>query len=144
MSIETVVVDQFIYDRLSADATLLAALADGANSLTAETIPQGADYPLALWTLMSALDDEYVNSDRVWTNVLVTVRGVAKQTSFGGALATIAQRIDADLHKTSGTTTDGRVFACVRVRPFRMVERLEDKTEVRHLGGVYRFFAKET
>jgi len=144
MSVETVVADQFILDKLTADATLIALLADGTNGLTSETIPQSTSYPLVIWTLTSAVDDEYFNNERVWTNLIFTVRGAAKQTSFGGDLQTIASRIDAVLHKSEGTTTDGRVYACVRVRPFRMIYKLADNTEIRYLGGVYRIFAQET
>lgn len=144
MSIETVVVDQFIYDKLAADSTLLALLAASSASLFSEMVAQGSGYPLVLWTQQSALDDEYVNNERIWTNCVVTVRGLAEQNSFGGDLKTIAQRLDGALHKQSASTTDGRVYACVRIRAFRMIETLPGGEQIRHLGGVYRIYAKET
>lgn len=140
--LESLAVDQFMYSKLAADSTLLAALAAGTSSLYAEIAPQGASFPFVLWGTLSAEDDEYANNDRIWCNCVVVVRGLAMQESFAGALKTIATRIDTVLHKQSGVATDGQVYACVRIRPFRMVETLPGGEQVRHLGGVYRLYVK--
>jgi hypothetical protein len=137
--LESVVADQFIYEKLAADAALTAIVG---SRIYGDSVPQGAQYPYILFQFLSAVDRRTVGPNRLLTNMLYIVQVVDAATSYGGDMSTVAARIDAVLHASSGTTASGQAFACVREEQFRLVERLADKTEIRRLGGRYRILAK--
>lgn len=140
---ETNAVDTWFYATLGADSALMTAVNGAAiNKLFAEQARETAALPYVIWSFLSGTDLMVVGSYRVWTNALFVVRGIAETDSFGGNLKTIADRIDTVLHAASGSNVNGIIYACVRESPFRMVENRDGRTSLRHLGGIYRIFAK--
>lgn len=135
--LELLAARQWLYATLAAD-TLLAAVVAG--RIYTEQAPEDATFPLVLLTELSPGDDlRVVGTGRIWADPLFLVRGVAQTASFGGTLVTIAGRIETALNGKAGTATNGRVWSCVRERPFSLAETVTPGgTQYRHLGGVYR------
>jgi hypothetical protein len=98
--------------------------------------------PCVLFQLQApGADFMVLGGARVWTPLVYLVRGVAEQDGYAGDLATIANRIDAVLHRASGSHAAGTIFTCVRVRAFQMPE-VADGRQFRHLGGLYEIKAR--
>ncbi len=134
---ETNVAEGWMTTLLKADAQLAAIV----GTRVYNTTRKGA-VPCVLFQLQAPGADLMVlGGARVWTPLTYLVRGIAEQESYEGDLATIANRIDAVLHRTSGSNAAGTVFACVRIRAFQMVEQANGR-EFRHLGGLYEIKAR--
>lgn len=122
---------------LKAD-TALAAVVSTRVYNTLRTGP----LPCVLFQLQAPGADLMVlGGTRVWTPLVYLVRGIAEQESYAGDLATIANRIDAVLHRASGSNAAGTVFSCVRIRAFQMPE-VANGMQYRHLGGLYEIKAR--
>lgn len=134
---EVVTAERWLVQVLKADTSLMALTP---RVYTMPT-PQGAQVPLVLIGEVSASDLMAIGARRIWTNGLWTVRAVFESASWAGNLEAAANRIDAVLHAASGAPTGGNVWACVRERPFRLVEN-NGGQQLRHLGGIYRIFVK--
>lgn len=135
---ETNICDLFIYGLLNADSTLKAIT----PRFYTEVAPDDAAMPLVMIRCISpGRDLMAVGAIRQAVPCVYLVVGMAYATSFGGDLATIAQRIDTDLHRSSGAVTGGTVHSCIREAPYRMVEQAPDGRTIRHLGGRYRLLA---
>lgn len=136
---ETVAVDEWLHDALTADSQLAALVGTG---LWADQAPQGAQFPMVLWQLQAPSPDTVaVGGTRLVSGGLWLVRGVDQTHSFAGLLRQISDRIDEVLHGLAGATVSGvTVDSCIREQPFRLVEPgLGDAGRpVRHLGGIYR------
>ena len=132
--------DRWIYGALAADTALVAVV--GARiyvDLAPQTTPPTAT-PYVVWQMQSATDLMVIGGIRVWSNAVYLVRGVDKSLTWGGNSKTMADRIDAALHRASGTNVDGQVYACVREQAWRMME-VSDGVVYRHSGGIYRLYA---
>lgn len=138
--IETTLIEAWIYNRLSTDATLTTAVGDHIYSYVA---PATAATPYVVFNAQSpGLDVMGVGTARVMLNSLYQVKVVVQDASFNGATAA-ANRIDALLHGATGTPTGGQVLGCVREGPLAYAE-VSDGIEYRHLGGLYRIWVQET
>jgi hypothetical protein len=135
--VETVTADRWITARLRNDATLMGLV----TKVHQWPVPANAVLPYVLFQEQSAVDLEVLGGERVWVDGLWLVRAVAETRDWGGALEQAANRIDALLHKAAGPATGGNVWACRRVRPFRLTEDRESG-QFRHLGGLYRLYVK--
>lgn len=133
---EVVTVDRWLYARLTGDATLMA-LVTGVYSLPA---PATAVLPFVLMQEQASSDIRGVGPARIGITGTWLVRGVAETTAWTGTLETIANRIDYLLQAASGTATGGVVWACVRERPFRLIENVQSG-QYRHAGGLYTIWA---
>lgn len=140
--LETLVAEQFMSARLKADATLVAALADGANGIWVDVPDATARYPLVQIVHNASDDHWHLGRYLVWTEHFYIVRGVALGQSFT-ALSVVARRISAVLESAEGTTANGTVFGVARLRPFRMSET-DGNTHYRYLGAFFRVFSKDT
>lgn len=140
--LETLVAEQFISAALKADATLVAALADGTNGIWVDVPAATAAYPLVQIVHNTSEDHWHLGRYLVWTEHFYIVRGVALSQSFT-TLKVIAQQISATLESANGTTADGTVFGVARLRPFRMSETDGNK-HYRYLGAFFRVFSKDT
>lgn len=130
--------DAWLYAKLTGDATLTGLVS---GRIYGHIAPQDATYPLVLFALQTADDVQTLGPNRIMSNMLYVVRGIAEVASFGASLTTIADRIDTVLQAASGTVAAGRVLACVREAPVVMVEVSKGK-QYRYLGGVYRLYAQ--
>jgi len=129
---ETVAIDKWLYSLLSTDATLLGAAPGGVH---ADAAPRGTAFPLVIIALQDATDGMSFNGTRILVRATYQVKVVGQGASYS-ALDTAAGRIDALLHRASGSVSGGVIYSCVRVEPFRYREDL-DGIEYRHLGGFY-------
>ena len=138
--IEILAAKQFITAKLTADTALGSAVS---TRIYDSVAPQGAAWPFVVFQNQSGGGNDVaaMGALRIMTDSLFLVKGIEKSSSFMGNLKTIATRIDAALHGTSGTATDGTVIACVRERAFEMIETT-DGVQYRHLGGIYRILAQ--
>lgn len=134
---EVIAAEKWLYTALSANTTL-TGIVD--TRIYADVAPATAAFPLVLYAQLSAVDLRPMGPERIFTNMLYLVRGVG-ETASKTAVEGIADAIEAALHAASGTTVEGVVYACVRERPFVFAETIKDRT-FRHLGGVYRIYAK--
>ncbi len=133
---EGAVVDRWLYGKLFGDATLMA-LITGVYSYPA---PVGKPLPYVVFQEQAVRDVRGVGPARIGIDGTWLVRGVAETTSFGGTLEQIANRIDVLLQAASGSASGGVVWACARVRAFRMVESTANG-QYRHMGGIYQIWA---
>ena len=134
---ETLVAEQWLYTVLAADTALAAVVG---TRIYAYIAPEGAAFPYVVYQNQAGRDIRGVGPLRIMANLLYVVKVVGQTNSFG-ALETAANRIDTVLQAASGTPTRGTVIACVREQPFALVESL-DTGQYRHLGGIYRLWAK--
>lgn len=144
MAVETLIAQRWLYSKLSTDSQLLAAIGNDKSRICAEQISEGVRLPAVVFNLLSAEDLRHWDAQALfWTDCVYAVKGVAQTASFGD-LATIAARIDGVLHGASGSVTGGVVYAAVRLRPLQYAETGPGGEQYRHLGGVYRVYAKES
>lgn len=138
--IELLAAREWLYAKLAADATLTGIVG---TRIYAELAPENATFPFVLVTEMSPGNDlRVVGTGRIWSEPLFLVQAVDQTASYTGNIKTLATRIDAVLHGSSGPATDGTVWACVRERPFTMPETGPGGVQYRHLGGMYRVLVK--
>lgn len=127
---EILTADNWIYDTLVADATIVAGVS---TRVYGHVAPIDSVFPYIVFKpAETSIDLMVVNAKRVWSDGLWLVIVVGKTQTFS-TLQTVADRIDTLLHRASGAG----VQTSVRERPFSMVE-IVDGVQYRHLGGVYR------
>jgi hypothetical protein len=137
--VETNASEGWIKTSLAADTALTALVGTRIFNTVRD---KDSALPCVVFQLQAPGNDFMVlGGARVWTPNLYLVRGIAEQDGFAGDLATIANRIDAVLHRGSGSNAAGTVFTCVRIRPFQMAE-IADGRQFRHLGGIYEIRAR--
>lgn len=134
---ETNAAEQWIATSLKADGPLAALV----STRIYNTLRDGP-VPCVIFQLQAPGPDfNVLGGSRVWTPLHYLVRGIAEQESYEGDLASIANRIDAVLHKASGSNAAGVIYSCVRVRVFQLPE-VADGRQYRHLGGIYEIKAR--
>lgn len=134
--LEAASAEEYLYATLHGDATLAALVPNGIWNTQAD---EDTPYPIVVFQLMSALDTSAVGANRIWTDMVYLVKAIG-QTADPGALDPIAARIDALLHRASGSASDGTVWAIVREQVIRMPENVAGRF-YRHSGGMYRIYA---
>lgn len=134
---ESLTAEQWLYSKLTNSAALTAVVS---TRIYAYVAPQGATLPCVVYQQQAARDVQGVGPARIWANMVYLVKVIGQTRSFGD-LETAANAIDTALQAASGSNTRGNVWACVRDSPFALVESTE-AGEYRHLGGIYRIFAK--
>lgn len=133
--------DRWINETLRADAPLMGY---ANNNVWADVIPQTdppKQPPYVLFQLQAATDLGVVGGIRVWSNMLYLVRGITETGGLTGTPLALANRIDALLHNAAGSNVNGVIFSSVREQPFKLAEIVDGRT-FRHLGGMYRIFAR--
>jgi hypothetical protein len=122
-------VAEWLYSRLAADQVGVA------NRVYRNVAPNSATLPLVLFSYIQGGDVLGVNVARIMTNGRWLIRAVNK-TPSGKALETIADAINSQLHRQSGTG----VHACWREEPFEMTEVI-DGEQYQYLGAFYHIAA---
>lgn len=136
---ETEIIDEWLYELLTGDATL-QALESGGIPVYNEEVPIPIELPVIIFQNQSSVSVQGVGGARIFNSSLYVVRGVAPGASFK-RLKLIASRIDALLHRsTGGTTSDGIVQDSVQEEIYRVREQ-DRGIAYRHLGGIYRIWA---
>lgn len=138
MTIETTVIARWLYTKLAADSSLTAIVG---TRIYEQPAPQEAVYPLVVFQLQTTDDVSAVGGIRVMTTAEYLVRVIGQSANVTSSLLTAAERIDAVLHRASGSVTGGAVIGAVRLRPFVLAET-DGPVQYRHLGGIYRLWAQ--
>lgn len=132
----------WLYTTLNADAAITAIT--GVGGIYEALAPQGATWPNIVFHQQAPHDVlTAAGNDRIMTADLWLVKGIAQAESFGGTLQTLADRIDANLHRSNGGAAgaDGVVFTAVRLETHRASED-DDGVQYRHLGGLFRIYTQ--
>ena len=132
--IETVAVDEWLYQTLHGDV-LLSSLAPG--GVFADLAPPDSTLPAVVYSDQGGSDTVGVDATRILTSGLWLVRVIAETTSWQGNLRAAADRVDAILHATSGAVSGVTVGKCFRESAHRLVDTAHGR-QYRHLGGFYR------
>lgn len=137
--LEPLVAKRWLRATLAADAALVA-LVGGALSprICDGPAPEGTAYPCVVFLPYTpGRDLSVIGGIRVWSELPYVVKAVHQAESYADPLQTLAERIDALLHRASGEVDGGRVIACVRVSPLEYPE-VKNSVQYRHLGGIYK------
>lgn len=129
---------EFIHDTLAIDTTLTGLVGDRIYDGVA---PEGTTFPYVVYNFQGGSDAVAVGAARVLNNSLFQVKAVAMAQSYIGP-AEIADRIDVLLQAATGTAVDGLILGTNREQPIMYTE-VVDKTQYRHVGGLYRMFTQE-
>lgn len=132
--IETVAVDQWLYETLTADVTLSVLCPGG---VWADLAPPDSTLPAVVFSDLGGVDTVGVDGVRILTSGMWLVRVIAEATSWQGTLRQAADRIDAVLHNVSGHAGGVTVGKCSRESPYKLVDTAHGR-QYRHLGGTYR------
>ncbi len=133
--VETVRVEEWLYQTLAGDPTLRALVGDRVYAYQA---PHEARYPLVVFSRQAGRDVRGVGPSRILANEIYQVKVIGRGSAVGfAALKAIADRVDTLLQGSSGAVADGQVLSCVRESAVSYVET-EEGAVYCHLGGLYR------
>lgn len=138
MAEETIVADTWLYETLTGDSALMAEVT-GVHS-TSRT--RDSELPAVVFEWLAGTDVMYVNGIRVWHSGVWIVKAVDVTSSWTD-VQTAAERIDALLHRQSGSPTGGTVFTATREAPFRSAYTNEG-VSYRELGGRFRIAVQKS
>jgi len=97
---ESLVADEWLYDTLSANTTIAAAVG---TRIYAELAPQGAAFPCIVFSALPSDDMMAVGAIRIWEDLEYNIRVIGQGESLS-ELQEVAAAIDDVLHAKSGTT----------------------------------------
>jgi hypothetical protein len=135
---DTYKIDTWLYSVLHGDSSLVAAAPGG---IYADMAPLGVTGVYVTYALMAGSDVLTISGVRMLMRALYVVRATGEGNSYS-VVTTAADRIDALLKRTSGSTSGGLILSCVREEPVRYGELVDGK-QFRHLGGLYRIQIEE-
>ena len=128
----------YILTTLQADSTLMT---DVNSQIYRAMAPQSAinKPPYILINYQGGSDVMGSFADRLMTTGLYQVAIYGPDSLFLATLYPAAQRIDTDLHRTSGTAQGGTILACYREQPLILSEVIAGSDQVwTRCGGLYR------
>ena len=138
MTVNEAVVGQLaVQDYLEADATLMGLLNGGIHF---RTVSVNRLTPFVKIERLEASDLMVINGNRVWTDLLYNIRGIANGPDWD-EVAAIANRLEQLLHKQTYTDDVVGLVDIIREEPWED-ETIEDGTYYVHAGGLYRFKAQ--
>jgi hypothetical protein len=138
VSFEPAVAEEWLSATLNGDPTLTALVPGAAWNTQAD---EGTSYPLVIYQMMSGVDTAAVGAIRIWTDLVYMVKVIGETAAFLD-VDVAAARIDALLHRASGTVADGTIVSCVREQTFRLSESIAGGLQYRQAGGLYRINAQ--
>jgi len=133
---EYLVAAEWLYGTLHGDTPLMDVVTD----VVEHPGPQDAVYPICTFALHSATDVAEVAEHRIWAQLLMLVTVIGQTTSTLD-LKAAAIRIDALLHRTSGSVSDGQVISSVRREEFYAPDQYEG-IQYRRIGGMYELLVQ--
>ncbi len=116
MSYDPAVVDEWLWRRLTSDASVAALI--GAR-VYPDVAPANATHPFVVVSQASGRDRVALGGARVLFEGVWNVRVVGSGPGFAD-LVPIAAAVDAALHGLSGTLPNGDVYECVREEAVRL------------------------
>lgn len=133
---EALVVDGWLYARLSGDAELSTLVGGRIFSALA---PPDTPVPFVVYSSQTWRDVRGVGPRaRILSESVYQVKAIGEGRSFG-PLRRIAERIDELLDGAAGPADGGEVAGVAREEQLAFVE-VDEGTEYRHLGGLYRLW----
>lgn len=135
--LEVAAADEWLDSVLNGDATLSTLLSG--NGFWNTQPEQQTPFPHGVFQMMSANDYAAVGAYRIWANLTYLVKVIGRTGNYDALNAAVA-RVDALLHRASGTAADGTVWSCVREQVIRMPEDVSGD-QFRHSGAMYRLYA---
>lgn len=140
---ETARARAFIATLLKGDATFKALSPGIEDRIFDRPAPAGTAYPLVRMEVRSTGEDYLlIGGVRGWARPLILVYVVTDKPS-SGSIEPLADRLDALLHRASGTAGGGVIWECTRERPFDLPDASTSPAASR-LGGEYRFTISQT
>lgn len=132
---------QWLLTTLGASASLTSAAPGGVHDTLA---PVGTATPYVIVQKQTPNGTDLIagGARRVMNRSLWVVKAVGKTNEEYAALITAADAIDTALDRKTGTTSDGRVLACVRQNDLQYTELRPDGVLISHLGGQYTIWAQ--
>lgn len=146
MSDESALCAEFLYNKLNVSAVTTAL---GAVRIFDSDIPQNpitgqtAKYPAVVYQQQASTDTYGVGAVRIFVRPLWTVKVIVDNQTYKQASA-IYKLVDAALQNTSGTVTDGSVYACYRTDMLRYTEPNPGGGYFRTVAGIYRLEVRAT
>lgn len=127
--------DRFIYNILTADATLTTAV--GAR-IYSEVAPEGTASPWIVYQCQTPESRSIVGLGGVVIMIdeVYTVRAICQGNNYS-TIETIANRIITLLHHKHGAVTSGYALACELMGTVKY-PTVEDGIPYRHLGAMFR------
>jgi hypothetical protein len=125
---------QWCESTMHADSALMAA---AVGDIWLSMAPIGTAAPFVIMSQQAATDMLTVNAVRMFTHILLQLKGIGPATNFG-ALITIADRIDALFKSVREVGLGGTsaVVCCYREQIISYSELINGATW-HHLGGLY-------
>lgn len=147
MADETALCSEYLYGKLNV-ASVTNALGSASRIYESE-IPQNpitgqtALFPCVVFHLQSSIDTFGTGAVRIFARPLWTVRVIVDDDTYKNA-SVIFSLVDAVLQNTSGTVTNGSVYACYRESQMRYSEPKPGGGYFRMIGGIYRLECRST
>lgn len=123
--------DDWLYATLSGDSTLAGLVGDRIYPAVA---PPATAYPLVTFDLASAPVIQTADARVLWVRAKYLIKVWSTGTSFEAGRA-IWERINALLHRASGTTAAGTVIAATRAEELRGTDEAPNE-QLRWVGGM--------
>lgn len=129
---------KWIYDKLAADASVVAAVSD---RIYTDQAPEGAQLPFTLFNLQSGgVDTRGNNTRRLMALPLFQIKIVCDGPPTGD-IFTAVDAIDALFQEAVTETSESTVFSARREFPINYLEPKRDSSGFfTHYGGAYRLF----
>lgn len=129
---------KWIYDKLAADASVVAAVSDRIYS---DQAPEAAAFPFVLFNLQSpGADTRGNNTVRLMALPLFQIKIIADGPADDGVRAAV-DAIDALFQEAVTETSESTVFSARREFPINYLEPKRDSSGFfTHYGGAYRLF----
>jgi hypothetical protein len=141
MSTELGIIDQWLYETLTGDVTVAAAVG---SRVYADVAPAGATYPCVVFSSMAPLDINGAGATRIATKDLYLVRVIGKGGGFA-AIDGAANAVDSLLKKAYEELTGGVILSCLRDKPFQRSEvDSESGATFYSRGGLYRIMVRQS
>lgn len=126
---------KWIYDKLSVDPDIVGAVA---LRIYANQAPEGAPFPLILFTYQGGFDTRGNGTCRIQTNPVFQIKVVC-EGSPDDAARLVADRIDALFQEAVTEISESYVFSSRRDQPIQYAEPVPDSAQIlTHVGGLYR------
>jgi hypothetical protein len=148
MADESALCAEYLYGKLNV-SSVTNALGTAARIYDSE-VPQNpisgqtALYPAVVYHQQASSDTYGVGAVRIFVRPLWTVKVVVDNDTYKNA-STIFSIVDSVLQNTSGTVTNGSVYACYREsQQIRYSEGKSGGGFYRHVGATYRLEVRAT
>lgn len=126
---------KWIYDKLEADSDIANVV--GAR-IYANQAPEGAAFPLILFSYQSGFDTRGIGTCRIQTNPIFQIKVICEGAP-GSSILLVADRIDVLFQEAVTEISEEYVFSSRREQPLQYAEPKPGSAEFyTHTGGLFR------